>query len=143
MLRTAVPSVSDERGTGAAPAGPQRDSGSHFHAHATLIKTNAAANTPGAASPNRCVNEPIAGPIITPALVAADSQPSAFARSLGNIVSATYACATPVVPPPSPCTNREMKSSQTVGAKPNTRYAMAELPSPTSSAGRRPWRSET
>ncbi len=81
--------------------------------------------------------------MITPALVAAESHPNALARSAGGMLSATYACTTPVVPPPSPCTNRERKSSQSEWANPNATYANAELASPTSSAGRRPYRSET
>src|SRR3954471_17529183 len=93
MLCTASRMVSEGRGPPAAvlvtPACAQRDSGSHFHANATLMSTRMLANDPGAASPNRCVNEPIDGPMITPALVAADSHPSALARSLGTIVSAT------------------------------------------------------
>src|SRR6058998_1173076 len=99
IFRTALPSACDGRGAPSAGAPPraQRDSGSHFHANATLTSTRAAANTPGAASPNRCMNDPIAGPTMTPALVAADSQPSALARSAGTILSATYACRTPVV----------------------------------------------
>src|SRR6266480_4906148 len=51
------------------------------------------------------------GPMTTPALVAAEIHPSALARSPGAIVSATYACATPVVPPPNPWTIREATSS--------------------------------
>src|SRR2546430_2374895 len=141
MLRTASPNVTDWRGAPGVrvtPACAQRDSGSHFHANATLTSTSALAKTPGAAAPNRCRNDPNAGPMTTPALVAADSQPSAFARSRGSIVSTTYACTTPVVPPPSPCTNRDRNNSQTVCAKPNTAYAIADVPSPTSNAGRRP-----
>ena len=87
--------VNGRRGAAAAvrvtPACAQRDSGSHFHANATLTKTRALANKPGAASPKRCMNDPIAGPMITPALVAADSHPKALARSRGTIESATYA----------------------------------------------------
>ena len=74
----------------------------------------------------------------TPRLVAADNHPSAFARSCGAIVSATYACATPVVPPPRPWTKRDTNSSQSDPASPNTTYARVDAVSPTSSAGRRP-----
>src|SRR5439155_41194 len=81
-----------------------RDSGSHFQANITLTPHKPAATRPGAISPQRAANEPSAGPTMTPKLVAADSHPSALARSCGAIVSATYACATPVVPPPSPRT---------------------------------------
>src|SRR5690349_20799959 len=79
-----------------------RDSGSHFHAKTRLHRQNVAATRPGADSPKFAANDPIAGPITTPRLVAAESHPSALARSWGAIVSATYAWATPVVPPPSP-----------------------------------------
>ena len=76
---------------------------------------------PGAAWPKWAADDPIAGPTITPAEVAAESQPRARARSPGAMVSATYAWATPVVPPPAPCTTRERKSSHTLSANPNTR----------------------
>src|SRR5207253_7577789 len=75
--------------------GSTRDSGSHFQANATLHRHSAAATRPGADWPARAANEPTTGPMTTPRLVAADSHPSALARSCGAIVSATYACATP------------------------------------------------
>ena len=90
------------------------DSGSHFQAKNTLTRHSAAAIIPGAACPKCAANDPIAGPTMTPAEVAAESQPSARARSAGSTVSATYAWATPVVPPPAPCTTRERKSSHTL-----------------------------
>ena len=97
-----------------------------------------AATSPGAWRPKLKAAEPMKGPITTPALVAADSQPSALARSLGSIVSATYACATPVVPPPNPCTMREANSIHKLVAKPKITYANADAPRPMIIAGRRP-----
>src|SRR5579884_716632 len=123
---------------GRAAGATGRDSGSHFQAKPTLTTHSAAATRPGAVSPQRALNEPSAGPTITPKLVAADSQPSALARSCGSIVSATYACATPVAPPPGPWTNRDRNSSGREPANPKIRYAAAEAARPTSSAGRRP-----
>src|SRR5436309_11666668 len=120
-----------------------RDSGSHFQANITLTPHNPAATRPGAISPQRAANEPSAGPTMTPKLVAADSHPSALARSCGAIVSATYACATPVVPPPSPWTKRDTNSSHSEPANPKITYAIAEADTPTSRAGPRPQRSET
>ena len=49
----------------------------------------------------------------------------------------------PVVPPPSPCTMRDRNNSHNLSASPNTRNAMAAPARPTSSTGRRPWRSDT
>src|SRR3989304_593702 len=59
-----------------------------------------AAGGPGPRPPTPCTQEPITGPIATPAFVAAESQPSAFARSFGLVASAPYACTTPTGPPP-------------------------------------------
>src|ERR1700688_1764430 len=82
-----------------------RDSGSQRHANAMLSSTNVAAASPGPRGPHTlCVTDPNIAPILTPRLVAADSQPSALARWAGAIVSATYAWATPVVAPPKACT---------------------------------------
>src|SRR5881628_976470 len=100
--------------------GSTRDSGSHFQANPTLHKHRAAATRPGAACPARAAKEPKTGPITTPRLVAADSQPKALARSWGAIVSATYAWATPVVPPPRPWMKRDTNSNQRVVANPKT-----------------------
>lgn len=47
-----------------------------------------------------------------------------------------------MVPPPSPCTTREIKSSATDPAKAKITYATAESSSPVMIAGRRPYRSE-
>jgi hypothetical protein len=57
---------------------------------------------------------------MTPAEVAAESQPSARARLPGSTESVMYACATPVVPPPAPWITRESSRSHTVFARPNT-----------------------
>src|SRR5687768_7923169 len=99
--------------------------------------------SPGYWAPKRALNELMIGPIAIPALVAADSHPSALARSLDFTVSVTYACATPVVPPPAPCTTRERRSAQIFDAKAKTRNAATDPASPIRSAGRRPYRSET
>ena len=56
-----------------------------------LINVRLAAARPGPAVPNAIADDPITGPIATPALVAAESQPSAFVRSSGFVASATYA----------------------------------------------------
>ena len=83
-----------------------------------MHKHNAAATRPGADAPPRAAKDPRTGPITTPRLVAAESHPSALARSCGAIVSATYACATPVVPPPNPWTKRDTNKSHSDPAKP-------------------------
>src|ERR1051325_8409225 len=126
-----------------APGSRKRDSGSHRQANNTLMTQRAAATSPGAVSPPRAANEPTAGPTITPALAAAESHPRALAGSWGGLVPATSACATPVAPPPSPCTNRDTNNCHSDPAKPKITYAIAEALSPTSSAGRRPYRSDT
>src|SRR5689334_19922881 len=95
-----------------------RDSGSHRHAKMTFRTHKPAATRPGAVAPQRAAIDPSPGPTITPALVAADHQPNALARSWGAIVSATYAWATPVVPPPSPWTKRDAKSNHSELANP-------------------------
>src|ERR1041385_927994 len=121
-----------------------RDSGSQRHANAMLSSTSAAAARPGPRGPHtRWVTDPNTAPMLTPRLVAADSQPSALARCAGAIVSATYAWATPVVPPPKPWTKRETKSSHSDPASPKMKYAAVDAASPASSAGRRPRRSDT
>jgi hypothetical protein len=61
-----------------------------------------------------------------------------LARSAGAIVSATYACATPVVPPPRPWTKRDANNIHKLVAKPKIAYANAEALSPMIIAGRRP-----
>src|SRR5437660_9876928 len=98
--------VRDAAGPFGCADGATRDSGSHFQANSTLMRTSTAAATPGPRGPHSlCVNDPRTAPILTPRLVAADNHPKARARCVGAIVSATQACATPVVPPPNPCTN--------------------------------------
>src|SRR5207247_9032468 len=77
------------------------------------------------------------GPMTTPALVAADSHPRAFARSAGAMVSATYACATPVAPPPAPWTARDANRSHSPFANPKIRDATPDPASPVISARRR------
>jgi len=66
-----------------------RDSGSHRQAKTTLTSMSAAATKPGTSVPKLRATDPMTGPIMTPALVAAEIQPSALARSAGAIVSAT------------------------------------------------------
>jgi hypothetical protein len=73
---------------------------------------SAAAISPGISRPTVNASEPSAGPIATPALVAAEIQPRLFARCSGSVASATYAWITPVVPPPAPCTTLERRRSQ-------------------------------
>src|SRR5206468_5376040 len=115
-----------------------RDSGNQRQAKITLKAHRPAATRPGTVSPQRAVSDASPGPTMTPALVAADSQPSALARSCGSMVSATYAWATPVVPPPRPCTKRDANSSQRALANPKMTYATADPVRPTNSTGRRP-----
>src|SRR3989449_10703216 len=115
-----------------------RDSGSHFHANKRLQAHSPAATRPGAESPARAANDPTTGPMTTPRLVAADSHPNALARSWGAMVSATYACATPVVPPPRPWTKRDRNRSQREPANAKIPYAIADAVKPTKIAGRRP-----
>src|SRR5689334_22035428 len=96
------------------------DSGSHFQANTTLQTQREAARIPGAVWPQREAKDPITGPNIVPRFVAAEIHPSDRARSPAGTVSAMYACVTPVVPPPAPCTNRERNNSQTEFANPKT-----------------------
>src|SRR5690606_29464375 len=103
---------------------------------------SSAANRPGAGRPSCIVVEPSTGPMVTPRLVAADSQPNARARSCGFVASATYAWITPTVPPPAPWITRDRSNSHTESANANTTYAIADAPSPIRSAGRRPYLSE-
>ena len=97
-----------------------RDSGSQRHAKTTQSSMSPAATSPGTSVPKLRATEPMTGPISTPALVAAEIQPNAFARSAGAMVSATYACATPVVPPPRPWTIRDANNIQRLLANPKT-----------------------
>src|SRR5690349_11929290 len=109
------------------PAGPSgcerfrvRAAVSDVHANNTLTTTSTAVSSPGPrAPPSLWVKEPSTAPMLTPRLVAADNQPNARARCAGGMVSATYACATPVVPPPNPCTMRHTNNNQRVLANPN------------------------
>ena len=120
------------------------DSRKYFHANTMLSAQNTAAPNPGPRCPHqRTNNEPNAGPTTAPALVAEESQPNPFARSSGLLASATYACSTPTVPPPTPCTTRDSKRTHSVPASPKTTYANAEISKPVITAGRRPKRSET
>src|SRR5215203_1545071 len=62
-----------------------------------------AAPIPGAALPPMLIiTDPNAGPATAPRLVTAESQPRLLVRSSGGEASATYACTTPIVPPPNP-----------------------------------------
>ncbi len=55
-----------------------------------MLRTqSAAAASPGACGPTTTNRDPSTGPSATPAFVAADSQPSPFARSSGSSASAT------------------------------------------------------
>src|SRR5438270_11995451 len=94
------------RPLGVATWEPRRDSGNHLHAKMKLPAHRAAATRPGADWPARKATDPTTGPINTPRLVAADSHPSALARSVRAIVAATYPSATPLAPPPHPCPER-------------------------------------
>ena len=96
-----------------------------------------------ALTPKPSTQIPMAGPIATPALVAAETHPSDLARSSGFVASATYAWTTPTVPPPAPCTRRQRSSSSSECAKAKTTYASTDAPSPIISAGRRPILSDT
>ena len=79
---------------------------------------SAAAASPGAVRPpTLIIAEPNAGPATAPRLVTAESQPRLFVRSSGDEASATYACTTPMVPPPAPCTSRESSRTHTDPAK--------------------------
>src|SRR6266480_3837686 len=78
--------VRDAAGPFGCADGATRDSGSHFQANSTLMRTSTAAATPGPRGPQSlCVNDPRTAPI----LVAADNHPKARARCVGAIVSAT------------------------------------------------------
>ena len=65
------------------------DSGSQRHEKPSATRHNAEAMKPGRRIAEPEAMDPITGPIITPALVAADSQPSASARFSGVAVSLT------------------------------------------------------
>ena len=65
------------------------DSTRYFAANTMLITHSTAASRPGARW-LKCVEaEPITGPMATPAFVAAESHPSARARSFGSTASVT------------------------------------------------------
>src|SRR4051812_29433602 len=94
--------VRDARGFFVDACVMSRDSRRYFQAKKMFRRQRVAAARPGPDRPNRSEAEPIAGPIATPTLVAAESQPSALARFAGSTESATYAWITPTVPPPAP-----------------------------------------
>src|SRR5512141_3234634 len=66
-----------------------RDSWRNFHANTMLMRHKLAAASPGPLRPASRAREPSGGPSATPTLVAAESQPSARARLLGSVASAT------------------------------------------------------
>src|SRR5579862_1746509 len=107
-----------------------------------LMRQITAASSPGPCGPSLADNEPIAGPPATPRFVAADSQPRAFARSLGAVSSATYAWMTPTVPPPMPVTMRDKNSIQIEPENAKMMYPNTDAKSAIRSAGRRPYLSE-
>src|SRR6267378_1668117 len=77
------------------------DSARNAQAKRLASAHNAADARPGACGPHRLDRaEPSAGPAMAPRLVTAESQPSPLTRSSGRLESATYACTTPMVPPP-------------------------------------------
>ncbi len=84
------------------------------------------------------MSEPNAGPATAPRLVIAESQPRLLVRRSGGETSATYACTTPMVPPPMPCTTRVSSSAGTELAKAKRMYAVAVMSRPARIAGRRP-----
>ena len=112
--------VREARGFFSCASVMSRDSRRNLQAKKMLIPHNAAAVSPGPRDPRRNAADPSAGPIATPTLVAAESQPRALARLAGSTESATYAWMTPTVPPPAPCTSRESSSSQIELANANT-----------------------
>src|SRR3989304_1623460 len=63
------------------------DSGRSFQAHTRFTKQRPAARRPGVWGPRSHTADPTTGPIMTPVLVAAESPPSAFARSFGSTES--------------------------------------------------------
>jgi|SRR5688572_33040324 hypothetical protein len=78
------------RGRAALPAGAAtRDSTRKRQAKAMFTTVSAAAASPGASGPSFAAKEAIAGPMATPAFVAAESQPRLFARFFGSVASAT------------------------------------------------------
>src|SRR5438105_13766516 len=84
------------RPLGAATWEPRRDSANHLHAKMKLPAHRATATRPGADWPARKATDPTTGPINTPTLAAADSQPSPSARALAPTVSPPYASPTPL-----------------------------------------------
>jgi hypothetical protein len=78
----------------------------------------AAAARPGARRPPRLIMaEPKAGPATAPMLVTTESQPRLLVRCFGFDTSATYACTTPMVPPPVPWISRDTSSATIDPAK--------------------------
>ena len=83
--------------------GSWRDSTRKRAAKTATRSASAAAARPGAVRPPRLIiADPNAGPATAPRLVTAESQPRLLVRSSGAEASATYACTTPMVPPPAP-----------------------------------------
>ena len=64
-------------------------SGSSIQAKTALARHRPAASSPGAAAPQRAATSRCSAPSVTPALVAADTHPSAFARSACGTTSLT------------------------------------------------------
>src|SRR3989304_9681875 len=63
------------------------DSGRSFQAQTRFTKQRPAARRPGVWGPRSHTAEPTTGPLLPPVLVAAESQPSALARSFGSTES--------------------------------------------------------
>ena len=100
-------------GAACDPDGPSwRDSPRKRAANPATASASAAAASPGAPFPPMLIiTDPKAGPATAPRLVTAESQPRLLVRCSGGEASATYACTTPIVPPPNPCTRRDRRST--------------------------------
>ena len=96
-------------------------SGSRNQAATKFTSDSAAANSGGAACPQRLNTPPIAGPKTKPRPKAAPIRPIPFARFSGVVVSAMTAWAVETVAPAMPANIRETNSSGSDPARPKTR----------------------
>ena len=84
---------------------------------------------------------PASGPNTNPSERAAEKYPNTRARSSGSVRSASADCATRMLPPVSPSTNRETNRSGTLShtiPSPNRTYDAADPVNATISSGFRP-----
>src|SRR5690606_30759828 len=113
-------------------------------ARTRLIAVSAAAvHATVATLPKLAMMPPIIGPTMNPIPTDAPTLPIARARSAGGVESAKYACATLIVAPEPPSSNRDSSSNHQFPATANSAYDAALPARPSISTGRRPKRSLT